>query len=163
MIIDPAQFLWHDTDWKGVKIEGQVIYEMHIGTFTAEGTWKAARQQLTALKDLGVTVLEIMPVHDFYGRFGWGYDGVDFFAPTRLYGSPDDFRAFVDTAHGLGLGVILDVVYNHAGPDGKLSERFFAGLFYRPLFHRLGRSVQFRRAQFRAGAGIFHCQRGLLD
>ncbi|HEX9271394.1 MAG TPA: amylo-alpha-1,6-glucosidase [Candidatus Binatia bacterium] len=119
MIIDPARFLWHDTDWGGVKIEGQVIYEMHIGTFTAEGTWKAARQQLKALKDLGVTVLEIMPVHDFCGRFGWGYDGVDFFAPTRLYGSPDDFRAFIDAAHGLGLGIILDVVYNHAGPAGN--------------------------------------------
>ena len=105
----------HDANWNGVRIEGQVIYEMHIGTFTPEGTWKAAGQQLKALKDLGVTVLEIMPVHDFCGRYGWGYDGVDFFAPTRLYGPPDDFRAFVDTAHSLGLGVILDVVYNHAG------------------------------------------------
>src|SRR5262245_23480105 len=100
MIIDPAQFPWHDADWNGPKIEGQVIYEMHIGTFTTEGTWEAARQQLAPLKELGVTVLEIMPVHDFCGRYGWGYDGVDFFAPTRLYGSPDDFRAFVDLAHG---------------------------------------------------------------
>ena len=129
MIIDPTRFLWHDTDWKGLKIEGQVIYEVHIGTFTAEGTWKTAAQQLKALKDLGVTVLEIMPVHDFYGRFGWGYDGVDFFAPTRLYGSPDDFRAFVDLAHGLGLGIILDVVYNHAGPTGNYLKDFSPDYF----------------------------------
>jgi maltooligosyltrehalose trehalohydrolase len=129
MIIDPARFLWHDSEWEGVKIEGQVIYEMHIGTFTAEGTWNAARQQLEALKDLGVTVLEVMPVHDFCGRFGWGYDGVDFFAPTRLYGSPDEFRAFVDDAHGIGLGVILDVVYNHAGPAGNFLKDFSADYF----------------------------------
>ena len=138
MIIDPARFLWHDTDWRGVKIAGQVIYEMHIGTFTAEGTWMAARQQLKSLKELGVTVLEIMPVHDFCGHYGWGYDSVDFFAPTRLYGSPDDFRTFVDDAHGLGLGVILDVVYNHAGPDGNYLKDFSARLFHRPLFHGLG-------------------------
>jgi maltooligosyltrehalose trehalohydrolase len=124
MIIDPTRFFWHDMNWKGVKIEGQVIYELHIGTFTAEGTWNATRQQLKALQDLGVTVLEIMPVHDFCGRYGWGYDGVDFFAPTRLYGTPDDFRAFVDDAHGIGLGVILDVVYNHAGPVGNFLKDF---------------------------------------
>jgi maltooligosyltrehalose trehalohydrolase len=102
---------------------------MHIGTFTAEGTWKAAGQQLEALRELGVTVLEIMPVHDFCGRFGWGYDGVDFFAPTRLYGAPDDFRTFVDKAHGLSLGVILDVVYNHAGPSGNALKDFSPDYF----------------------------------
>jgi maltooligosyltrehalose trehalohydrolase len=129
MIIDPWQFSWHDINWKGVKIEGQVIYEMHIGTFTAEGTWQAASRQLKPLADLGVTVLEIMPVHDFCGRYGWGYDGVDFFAPTRLYGNPDDFRAFVDDAHSIGLGVILDVVYNHAGPVGNFLKDFSADYF----------------------------------
>ena len=129
MIIDPARFAWHDADWKGVTIEGQVIYEMHIGTFTAAGSWKAAGRELEALKDLGVTVLEVMPVHDFCGSHGWGYDGVDFFAPTRLYGSPDDFRAFVDDAHGLGLGVILDVVYNHAGPIGNYLKSFSPAYF----------------------------------
>jgi maltooligosyltrehalose trehalohydrolase len=129
MIIDPGQFFWHDDKWKGVKIERQVIYEMHIGTFTGEGTWLAARQQLRALQDVGVTVLELMPVHDFCGRYGWGYDGVDFFAPTRLYGNPDDFRAFVDDAHGIGLGVILDVVYNHAGPCGNFLKEFSSDYF----------------------------------
>ena len=97
---------------------------MHIGTFTPEGTWRAAEEQLPALADLGVTILELMPVADFAGRFGWGYDGVDFFAPTRLYGRPDDFRRFVNAAHALGLAVILDVVYNHLGPDGNYLAQF---------------------------------------
>src|SRR2546428_2045406 len=99
---------------------------MHVGTFTREGTWAAAMRELPALARLGVTVLEVMPVADFPGRFGWGYDGVDLFAPTRLYGEPDDFRRFVDRAHAAGLGVILDVVYNHFGPDGGVLDRFSA-------------------------------------
>ncbi len=90
----------------------------------APGTWAAATAELPELARLGVTVLEVMPIGDFPGRFGWGYDGVCFFAPTRLYGEPDDFRRFVDRAHALGLAVILDVVYNHAGPDGNCLERF---------------------------------------
>ena len=119
-IIDPATFEWSDDQWQGVSREGQVLYEMHIGTFTPEGTWAAAMEQLPHLADLGVTILEVMPVADFPGRFGWGYDGVNLFAPVRLYGGPDDFRLFVDRAHALGLGVILDVVYNHLGPDLSL-------------------------------------------
>jgi maltooligosyltrehalose trehalohydrolase len=129
MIIDPGKFHWHDNHWVGVRIKGQVFYEMHIGTFTPEGSWRAASQELAALKDLGVTILEIMPVHDFCGRYGWGYDGVDFFAPTRLYGTPDDFRSFVDQAHALGLGVVLDVVYNHVGPAGNYLKEFSAEYF----------------------------------
>ena len=163
MIIDPAQFLWHDADWNGVKIEGQVIYEMHIGTFTAEGTWKAAGQQLKALKDLGVTVLEIMPVHDFCGRYGWGYDGVDFFAPTRLYGSPDDFRAFVDDAHGLGLGVILDVVYNHAGPTGNYLKDFSPDYFTDRYSTDWGEALNFDGSNAGPVREFFTLQRGLLD
>ena len=115
-VVDPRQFSWSDSAWKGTPREGQVIYEMHIGTFTAEGVYASAAEQLAELADLGVTVIELMPLADFPGRFGWGYDGVCFFAPTRLYGGPDDLRRFIDRAHGLGLGVILDVVYNHAGP-----------------------------------------------
>src|SRR5262249_17327686 len=115
--------------WQGVSLRGQVIYEMHVGTFTPTGTWEAAARELPELAALGITVLEIMPVADFAGNFGWGYDGVDLFAPTRLYGRPDAFRAFVDRAHALGLGVILDVVYNHFGPDGcylkAYSEHYF--------------------------------------
>jgi maltooligosyltrehalose trehalohydrolase len=115
-IVDPSGFPWTDAEWKGLHSEGQVIYEMHVGTFTPEGTWAAAIDQLPELRRAGMTVLELMPVADFPGEFGWGYDGVAFFAPTRLYGSPDDFRRFVDRAHAVGLGVILDVVYNHYGP-----------------------------------------------
>ena len=118
-VIDPSTFQWTDANWPGVNLKGQVIYEMHIGIFTPEGTWRAAIDQLEELARIGITVIEVMPIADFPGKFGWGYDGVDFFAPTRLYGSPDDFRFFVDRAHALGLAVILDVVYNHFGPDGN--------------------------------------------
>ena len=123
-VIDPDAFAWTDHDWPGVKLAGQVIYEMHVGTFTQEGAWAAAAEQLEELADVGITLIEIMPVCDFPGRFGWGYDGVNFFAPTRLYGTPDDFRRFVDRAHAHGIGVILDVVYNHFGPDGNYLPNF---------------------------------------
>src|SRR5438309_4173019 len=118
-IVDPTKFQWTDANWPGVKMKGQVIYEMHIGTFTREGTWNAAAEQLAELKRIGISVIEVMPIADFPGNFGWGYDGVDLFAPTHLYGTPDDLRTFVNHAHSLGLGVILDVVYNHFGPDGN--------------------------------------------
>ncbi|HXG94951.1 MAG TPA: malto-oligosyltrehalose trehalohydrolase [Blastocatellia bacterium] len=128
-VIDPARFRWRDKDWRGVKLEGQVIYEMHIGTFTPDGTWQSAARELDELRELGITVIEVMPVAEFAGRFGWGYDGVDMFAPTRLYGTPDDFRSFVDRAHSLSLGVILDVVYNHLGPDGNYLKQFSEDYF----------------------------------
>ena len=131
MVVDPAQYAWGDEDWRGVRLQGQVIYEMHIGTFTREGTWRAAMGELAELARTGITVVEVMPVGEFPGRFGWGYDGVDLFAPTHLYGEPDEFRRFVDTAHGLEMGVILDVVYNHIGPDGNFlklfSDDYFSG------------------------------------
>jgi maltooligosyltrehalose trehalohydrolase len=128
-IIAPNDFRWTDDSWPGVSLEGQVIYEMHVGTFTRPGTWEAAAGELAELAALGVTVLEVMPVADFPGHFGWGYDGVNLFAPTRLYGMPDDFRRFVDRAHGAGLGVILDVVYNHIGPDGNYFRAFAPDYF----------------------------------
>jgi maltooligosyltrehalose trehalohydrolase len=123
-IVDPARFRWTDSHWPGVPLKGQVIYEMHIGTFTKEGTWYAAAQQLDELARIGITVIEMMPVADFPGRFGWGYDGVNLFAPSNLYGTPDDLRSFIDRTHSLGLGVILDVVYNHFGPDGNYLGAF---------------------------------------
>jgi maltooligosyltrehalose trehalohydrolase len=123
-VVDPSRFAWTDQDWRGIQLQGQVIYEMHIGTFTKEGTWEAAARHLPDLADTGITLLELLPVAEFSGRFGWGYDGVDLFAPTRLYGTPDDFRRFVNTAHELGLGVILDVVYNHFGPVGNFLRSF---------------------------------------
>jgi maltooligosyltrehalose trehalohydrolase len=128
-VTNPEAFSWTDQSWPGITLSGQIIYELHVGTFTSRGTWRDAVQQLPELAALGITVLEIMPVAEFEGAFGWGYDGVDLFAPTRNYGSPDDFRAFVDAAHAHSLGVILDVVYNHVGPDGNylsmFSERYF--------------------------------------
>jgi maltooligosyltrehalose trehalohydrolase len=123
-VIDPDAFGWSDTGWEGARIEGQVLYEMHVGTFTEAGTWEAASVELPALAELGITTIELMPVADFPGRFGWGYDGVNFFAPCRLYGRPDEMRLFVDEAHRLGLSVILDVVYNHFGPDGNFLPDF---------------------------------------
>lgn len=142
-VVDPAQFQWTDKGWKGVSRERQVIYELHVGTFTREGTWFAASRHLPRLADLGVTVIELMPVAEFPGRFGWGYDGVDLFAPTRLYGTPDDFRAFVNKAHNLGLGVILDVVYNHLGPDGNYLREFSAYYFSDRYKNEWGEAINF--------------------
>ena len=118
-IVDPAAYAWRDHAWRGLTLKGQVFYEMHIGTFTPEGTWRAAAEELPRLAELGITAVEMMPVAEFAGTFGWGYDGVGLYAPTRLYGTPEDLRRFVDRAHELGLGVILDVVYNHLGPTGN--------------------------------------------
>jgi maltooligosyltrehalose trehalohydrolase len=123
-VVDPDAFRWTDASWKGVSLPGQVIYELHVGTFTKKGTWAAVARELPELATVGITVIEVMPVADFPGRFGWGYDGVNLFAPTRLHGTPDDFRRFVDAAHANGIGVILDVVYNHLGPDGNHLPRF---------------------------------------
>src|SRR5437868_11435645 len=123
-VVDPREFQWSDENWSGLQLSGQIIYEFHVGTFTPEGTWRAAAEKLPLLKEDGITVLEMMPVADFPGKFGWGYDGVNLFAPCRLYGAPDDLRFFIDRAHALGLGVILDVVYNHFGPDGNYLGAF---------------------------------------
>jgi len=128
-VVDAAAFPWSDRNWRGVALPHQVIYEMHIGTFTRQGTWASALEELPHLAETGITVLEVMPVAEFPGRFGWGYDGVQWFAPAHIYGSPDDFRRFVDRAHSLGLGVILDVVYNHLGPDGNYIEKFAPQFF----------------------------------
>lgn len=142
-IIDPSSFDWHDGNWCGIKSSGQVIYELHVGTFTPSGTWLGAQKELAELARLGITTIEVMPVAEFPGRFGWGYDGVDLFAPTRLYGRPDDFRGFVDHAHGLGLGVILDVVYNHFGPDGNYLKNFSDAYFTDRYQNEWGEAINF--------------------
>ena len=123
-VIDPRGFAWTDGGWRGIGLAGQVVYEVHPGTFSPEGTWAGARAKLAHLAELGITTIELMPVAEFAGEFGWGYDGVDLFAPYHPYGRPDELRAFVDAAHALGLGVILDVVYNHFGPDGNHLRAF---------------------------------------
>jgi maltooligosyltrehalose trehalohydrolase len=142
-VIDPRTFAWTDHAWRGVLAEDRVVYEMHIGTFTNEGTWRSALEHLPALASLGITVLEVMPVADFPGRFGWGYDGVDLFAPTRLYGRPDDFRGFVDKAHALGMAVILDVVYNHFGPAGNYLKEFATEYFTDRYKNEWGEAINF--------------------
>ena len=142
-IVDPLAFHWTDANWRGTSRNGQAIYELHLGTFTREGTWQSAMRELPALKELGVTIVEVMPVADFCGRFGWGYDGVNLFAPTRLYGSPDDMRAFVNRAHELGLGVILDVVYNHFGPDGNYIGQFSQDYFSARYRNEWGEALNF--------------------
>src|SRR5437868_4797270 len=128
-VVDPKSFQWTDDDWRGRGLRGQVIYEMHVGTFTREGTWRAAARELAELAALGITVIEMMPVSEFPGSFGWGYDGVNLFAPTRLYGEPDKLRQFVNEAHMVGIAVILDVVYNHLGPDGNYLSQFSEDYF----------------------------------
>ncbi len=128
-VIDPSRFVWSDSAWAGIRPAGRVIYELHVGTFTPEGNWVAAAVQLPRLAEIGINVVEVMPIAEFPGRFGWGYDGVNLFAPSHLYGTPDEFRTFVDRAHAVGVGVILDVVYNHVGPDGNYLNVFSPNYF----------------------------------
>src|SRR5947208_3990709 len=142
-IVAPDGFTWSDQSWRGIPRERLVIYELHIGTFTQEGSWQAAVRELPALAELGITCIEIMPVAEFSGRFGWGYDGVNLFAPTRLYGRPDDFRRFVDRAHALGIAVILDVVYNHFGPDGNYLNAFSTAYFTDRYDNEWGEAINF--------------------
>jgi maltooligosyltrehalose trehalohydrolase len=123
-VIDPAAYEWRDALWRGRPWHQTVLYELHIGAFTEGGTFGTAIDRLDALADLGITALEIMPVADFPGKRNWGYDGVSLFAPDSRYGRPEDMKAFIDGAHQRGLMVILDVVYNHFGPDGNYLPAF---------------------------------------
>ena len=117
-LVDPREYLWRDAGWRGRPWEDAVLYELHVGTFTPQGTFAAARERLAELAALGITAIELMPVADFPGARNWGYDGVLPFAPDASYGTPNELKALVDAAHGHGLMVLLDVVYNHFGPDG---------------------------------------------
>lgn len=121
---DPSAATWTDTDWSGRSIEGAVIYELHIGTFTPEGTFDSAVERLDHLVDLGVDLVEVMPVNAFSGTHGWGYDGVLWFAVHEPYGGPDGLVRFVDACHARGLGVLIDAVFNHLGPSGNYLARF---------------------------------------
>jgi maltooligosyltrehalose trehalohydrolase len=142
-IVDPGRFSWSDPGFRGARERGQVLYEMHIGTFTREGTYRAAAEHLPHLVETGITTLEVMPLADFAGEFGWGYDGVGLWAPTRLYGEPDDLRRFIDRAHQLGLAVILDVVYNHLGPDGAYLKCFSTSYFTNRYTNEWGEAINF--------------------
>jgi maltooligosyltrehalose trehalohydrolase len=144
-VVSAAGFPWTDQAWRGLPPQKQVIYEMHLGTFTRPGTWRAAMEELPELKELGITTIEVMPIAEFPGNFGWGYDGVCLFAPSHLYGSPDDVRAFVNRAHALGLMVILDVVYNHFGPDGNYLRQFSPAYFSTVHPNEWGEALNFDR------------------
>ncbi len=123
-IVDHRVFRWTDDDFQARPLSSAVIYELHVGTFTPEGTFDSAIDKLAHLKDLGITHVEIMPVADFPGEFGWGYDGVSLFAPRQVYGGPEGLKRLVDACHSHRLGVILDVVYNHLGPSGNFLPKF---------------------------------------
>ena len=129
MVVDPGRFRWTDSGWNAPPPADLIVYELHVGTFSREGTFRGAIDHLPHLTRLGVTAIELMPVADFPGDRNWGYDGVSLFAPARAYGTPDDLRALVDAAHGHGLAVILDVVYNHFGPDGAYVHAFSPAYF----------------------------------
>lgn len=129
LVVDPTAYSWKASGWKGRPWSEAVIYEIHVGTFTEEGTFAAAAERLPGLKDLGITTIQLMPVAAFGGRRGWGYDGVLLYTPHPAYGEPADMKAFIDKAHGLGLMVMLDVVYNHLGLDGNYLEAYAPDLF----------------------------------
>ena len=128
-VLAPGSYLWKDSAWTGRAWKEAVIYELHIGTFTPEGTFRAAIEKLDHLRDLGVTAIEIMPIADFSGTRGWGYDGVLLYAPDSAYGRPDDLKALVEAAHARGIMVMLDVVYNHFGPEGNYLPSYFPNIF----------------------------------
>jgi malto-oligosyltrehalose trehalohydrolase len=128
-VIDPLAYAWADTAWAGLPPERLVFYELHAGAFTAAGTFEGVAERLDPLEPLGVTAVELLPVADFPGRWGWGYDGVLLFAPESTYGRPEDLKALVDACHARGLAVFLDVVYNHFGPEGNYLHRYAPDFF----------------------------------
>ena len=123
-VVDHASFAWTDDRWRGVPLPSAVIYELHVGTFTLEGTFDGVIAKLPHLVDLGVDVIELLPVNEFPGERGWGYDGADLYAPHHAYGGPDGLKRLVDAAHGAGVAVVMDVVYNHLGPAGNYLGEF---------------------------------------
>jgi len=157
MLVDPDAFAWTDATWRGVGRHRLVIYELHIGTFTPDGTFAAAAERLPDLVALGITAVELMPVAAFPGARNWGYDGAALFAPSERYGHPDDLRAFVDRAHALGLAVLLDVVYNHLGPDGAYLGAWMPTIFTDRHTSPWGRGINLD------GPGSAHVRRLICD
>ena len=134
-LVDPASFAWTDANWKGIPLNDYIFYELHVGTFTPQATFDGVRSKLAYMRNLGVTAIELMPVAQFPGDRNWGYDGVDLYAPHSAYGGPDGLKALVNAAHDTGLAVVLDVVYNHLGPDGNYLADFgpfFTGRYQTP-------------------------------
>jgi maltooligosyltrehalose trehalohydrolase len=150
-VIDHASFAWRTLQWQGRPWSDAVILELHVGTFTPSGTFRSAIERLDALVETGFTAIELMPIADFAGRRNWGYDGVLLYAPDSAYGRPDDLRALIDAAHARGLMVLLDVVYNHFGPEGNYLHRT-APDFFAPAHTPWGAAIDYRVSQVRAFA-----------
>nr|WP_184154395.1 malto-oligosyltrehalose trehalohydrolase [Amaricoccus macauensis] len=149
LVDDPAAFRWQTPNWRGRPWAETVISELHVGTFTDGGTFRAAIGRLPALAEAGITAIELMPVASFAGARGWGYDGVQLYAPHAAYGTPDDLRALVDAAHGLGLMVFLDVVYNHFGPVGNPLPRLAPAFFHPERHTPWGTAIAYERPEVR--------------
>ena len=146
-VVDPGAFAWTDAAWRGRGLADLVLYELHVGAFTRDGTFAAAAARLPELAELGVTAIELMPMHGFPGERGWGYDPAALWAPPDGYGTPDQLRALVDAAHALGLAVHLDLVYNHLGPDGAYLSAFHPGWLRRGTPTPWGSSVDLDGAE----------------
>ncbi|YCI30740.1 malto-oligosyltrehalose trehalohydrolase [Erwinia sp. PK3-005] len=142
LVIDPASYAWQHA-WQGRPWEESVVYEMHIGTFTPQGTFQAAIEKLPRLAELGITMIEVLPVSQFGGNRGWGYDGVLLYAPHSAYGTPEDFKAFIDAAHGHGLSVVLDIVLNHFGPEGNYLPLLAPDFFHKERMTPWGAGIAY--------------------
>jgi maltooligosyltrehalose trehalohydrolase len=143
LVIDPTSYDWQHPDWRGRAWEEAVVYEMHVGTFTPAGTFQAAIGKLPYLADLGITMVEVLPVAHFGGNRGWGYDGVLLYAPHAAYGAPEDFKAFVDAAHGHGISVVLDIVLNHFGPEGNYLPLLAPDFFHKERMTPWGAGIAY--------------------
>jgi malto-oligosyltrehalose trehalohydrolase len=150
IIVDPSAYRWRNPGWKGRPWHETVLYELHVGSFTPEGTFDGVRRRLPALAELGISALELMPIADFPGARNWGYDGVLPFAPDARYGAPDDLKCLIDEAHGLDLMILLDVVYNHFGPDGNYLHRFAPEFFSDAHDTPWGPAIDFGKAPVRS-------------
>lgn len=154
-VVDPRAYLWRDAGWRGRPWHEAVIYELHVGTFTPEGTFAATQARLAALAELGITAIELMPLAEFPGERNWGYDGVLPFAPESAYGTPDDLKSLIDAAHALGLMVLIDVVYNHFGPEGNYLHAY-APQFFNPAHTTpWGAAINFDAAMSRTVRDFF--------
>lgn len=149
LVLDPLSYRWKHAEWRGRPWHEAIIYELHIGTFTPEGTFSAAAERLSHLAAIGVTAIEIMPVAQFGGARGWGYDGVFHYAPHNAYGTADEMKALIDEAHGLGLMVFLDVVYNHFGPEGNALPRYASKFFHQEKETPWGAAIAFEKKPVR--------------
>jgi maltooligosyltrehalose trehalohydrolase len=154
-VVNSGKFPWTDSDWRGISLQDAIIYELHVGTFSESGTFSGVMKLLPRLVELGVTAIELMPVADFPGDRNWGYDGVNLFAPARCYGRPDDLRQLVNEAHRLQLAVILDVVYNHLGPDGNYLRTFSPYYFSKRHHNAWGEGLNFDGAHSQAVRDYF--------